>query len=222
MFSLVQTIFAEHGTLKVNEAEAIRYLGYGRNKPDEQAELLIDACRKELEGILSAKCCYMRVPVFFREETLDLGFGDIHSKALWKNLSGCSEAWLFAATIGLETDRLISRTGKISPAKSVVIDALASSAIENWCDTINTMLCEKEQCRPRFSPGYGDFAINNQKNLLMLLDASRKIGLTLTDTMLMAPSKSVTVVIGIGSKNTIEQNTLPCTVCDKKDCLYNK
>ena len=54
----------------------------------------------------------------------------------------------------------------------------------------------KELC-PRYSPGYGDFALENQKGIFNLLSPSKYTGLTLKDNMIMVPEKSVTAVIGI-------------------------
>ena len=47
------------------------------------------------------------------------------------------------------------------------------------------------------APGYGDFPLVEQRTLLGLLDASRKVGVSLTDALLMVPSKSVSAVIGV-------------------------
>lgn len=193
----VNTLFAGSGEIKADEREALRYLGYGRNTPDEKTLSLIAECKAELERVITAKCCYIRTGVFIKENALDIGFGEIQSEALSKNLAGCTGAFIFAATIGIGADRLILKYEKTSPSKAVVIDALASSAIEVWCDRINRQLCENLQSKPRFSPGYGDFDIKHQKDIMALLDTSRKIGLSLTDSMLMAPTKSVTAVIGI-------------------------
>ena len=52
--------------------------------------------------------------------------------------------------------------------------------------------------RPRFSPGYGDLKLEHQKDWFRLLDISRQIGIELTDSLLMVPTKSVTAIIGIG------------------------
>ena len=49
----------------------------------------------------------------------------------------------------------------------------------------------------RFSPGYGDWALEEQKILFPVLDCAHTIGLTLTESCMMAPVKSVTAVIAI-------------------------
>jgi len=193
----VNTLFADAGEIQADEREALRYLGYGKNLPDEKTKELIAECKAELEKVIAAKCCYVRKPVVLKENALDIGFGEIQSRALQKNLAGCPEVFIFAATIGIGADRLILKYEKTAPAKAVVVDALASSTIEVWCDHVNRLLCENKNSKPRFSPGYGDFDIRHQKDIMALLDTSRKIGLSLTDSMLMTPTKSVTAVIGI-------------------------
>ena len=217
MSFLVQTVNSPPGSIKSDIAETLRYLGYGKHAPDTDTAALIDECIKE-----SPRCCYIRVPVVISSDSVELGFGEIKSRSLCKNLGGCDEAWVFAATIGIEADRMIARYGKTSPSKSVIVDALASSAIECWCDEINRMLCIDLKCRPRFSPGYGDFDIGHQKSLMSLLDTAVKIGLTLTDSMLMLPTKSVTAVIGISKNEDMQNDCDICLSCDKKSCMYKK
>ena len=50
----------------------------------------------------------------------------------------------------------------------------------------------------RYSPGYGDLPLSVQPALLDALDAGRRLGVTLTESLLMVPMKSVTAVVGIG------------------------
>ena len=74
----------------------------------------------------------------------------------------------------------------------------------------------------RFSPGYGDYPIELQKDFLRILDAQRKIGLTVNDNFMLVPTKSVTAVLGL-SKNPIEQKKRGCAVCNMRDkCKYRR
>ena len=80
---------------------------------------------------------------------------------------------------------------------------------------------DKNYLRPRFSPGYGDFSILYQKDVLRMLDAPKKIGLTMTDGYMLTPTKSVTAIIGIS--NTKEPcHRKGCEECDKSDCVYRR
>jgi len=81
--------------------------------------------------------------------------------------------------------------------------------------------CEGWYLRPRFSPGYGDFDIRHQEKLLALLQADKKIGLTMTKSCMLTPTKSVTALIGI-SREQIPCHRQGCEVCEKADCLYRR
>ena len=98
--------------------------------------------------------------------------------------------------------------------------------MEEYCDQIHEKLekelrKEEKYLRPRFSPGYGDFSITYQKELLQVLDAAKKIGLTMTESYMLTPVKSVTAVIGI-SKTNEQCHRSGCESCDKTDCLYRR
>ena len=145
---------------------------------------------------------------------------DFKSENLEKNLKGCKEVVVFGATIGTGMDFLIGKYGKISPVKGLMFQAIGSERIESLCDELCKYLSEENGgLRPRFSPGYGDFTLDNQKNIFKLLDCSRKIGLTLNDSLLMSPTKSVTAVAGI-SKDCDEKSG--CEICLKTDCAYRR
>lgn len=64
-------------------------------------------------------------------------------------------------------------------------------------DDIRAELAPGESLVARYSPGYADFPLSAQRELLALLDAPRKVGVSLTDSLLMVPSKSVSAVIGV-------------------------
>ena len=105
---------------------------------------------------------------------------------------------IFAATVGFEIDRLIMKYTRLSPSHALMLSALGAERIEALC----VAFCEDIKkrhgvCRPRFSAGYGDLSIEVQREIFNLLTPQAKIGLTLTDSMLMSPTKSVTAFIGI-------------------------
>ena len=213
---------AQPGEVRTDRKEALRYLGYGKAIPDEVVLELMDSCEQELLAACQPRACWLPVPVSFPAPyTVDLGFGPVHSVTLSKHLTGCHSALLFAASLGIGADRLIARWSRLRPSRSAVLDALASAAIECWCDDVEVEITRNEakHCE-RFSPGYGDFALEHQKDFLRLLDMGRLLGVSLTDTLLMKPAKSVTAVIGLGaSARTCGHK---CMFCDKKNCIYRE
>ena len=172
----------------------------------DELDTLITSCIDELQDKLQYFICYKEYPIYFDTAKgvgyIDLGFTTTYSSDLSVNLSGCTHVIVFAATIGLQIDRLISKYSTISPSKGVIMHAIATERIETLANTFNNDITNEKHAlghitKPRFSPGYGDFNINNQKDIFEALNCSKNIGLSLKDNMLMTPSKSVTAIIGI-------------------------
>ncbi len=132
--------------------------------------------------------------------TLDLGFAVTGSESLRRHLAGCDGVILFAATAGMEMDRLILRAKALSPLHGLLMHGIGAAVIEEACDRLCGQLAKAfpdRALRPRFSPGYGDLPLAMQRDIFATLDCERRLGLTLTDTLLMQPSKSVTALVGL-------------------------
>ena len=178
--------------------EVLRYLGYTDGVCECETEELIELCYRELARAITPRAC------FTEGKIVRTGGGylsvcgiDLESRALEKNLSGCDRAAVFGATLGAGADRLIAKYSSLSPSKSVVIDAVASSLIEVYCDAVCEMIAYGREQNPRFSAGYGDLSIENQVKFSELLSMQKNIGVCLTDSLLMTPTKSVTAIVGI-------------------------
>ncbi|MDD6012059.1 MAG: vitamin B12 dependent-methionine synthase activation domain-containing protein [Oscillospiraceae bacterium] len=189
-----------------DKSEALRYMGYRSGADNEAFERLYEECLGEFMAAASYKAVARPAHINKDGELLDFGFCRIENGNLAKNLTGCRVCWLFAATAGAGIDRLIRRYSVLSPAKAMIIDCIASSAVEVWCDEVCRELAHSSgACKPRFSPGYGGVSLDYQKGILAFLDAGRKLGLTLTDSLLMTPKKSVTAFVGIKDQTGIEE-----------------
>ena len=94
-------------------------------------------------------------------------------------------------------DRLIAKYNRISPSKALIFQAIGAERAESLCDLFCDEMKEKYSTNPRYSPGYGDLPLDIQRDIFAVLDCPRKIGLTLNDSLLMSPSKSVTAIIGV-------------------------
>ena len=140
-------------------------------------------------------------------------------------LKDCDHVILMAATRGSSVERLIRRAQAVDMAGALILDACGSAAIENVCDNLCADLAAGFAPRyltDRFSPGYGDMPLSQQRELFAALDVTRRIGVTLTDSGLMLPQKSVTALIGVSDR---PQTLRPrgCAVCGLHDtCAYRK
>ncbi len=189
----------------VNVKEVLRYAG--ANKATNEVLKMVEDCLTEAVNCFTYKVCYGEFPITKNGVNLDLGFLKTNSKDLIKNLDGCDSVVLFAATVGTDIDRLISKYSRISPAKALIFQALGAERIENLCDRFNKeitdiKISENKFTKPRFSAGYGDFPLNMQKDILGVLNCSKNIGVTLNDSLTMSPTKSVTAIIGVGSEKS--------------------
>lgn len=207
--------------------EAIRYLGYGRNTADERTCTIIRNAFSEVENAAGPKCICR---IFDVEQTADnkmaIGNMIIASNSLSRNLKGCEKAVLFGATLGAGVDRLIRRTSLTDMSHAVIQQACAAALLEEYCDEQQLAIgreMEEEglHLRPRFSPGYGDFDIHYQEPIMRMLDCAKTIGLTMTDSYMMTPTKSVTAVIG-ASRIKERCPVAGCEACHKTDCEYRR
>lgn len=159
---------------------------------------IAEDCLTELNKAVLCRYAYCCLPITHpRGGVTDLGFGELSSRDLVKNLGSCQEAFLLAVTLGAGVDRLLLRLSRLSAARHFVTDALASALAEAACDRAEAIATQGIPCRPRYSPGYGDLSLGVQRPLLTTLDASRRCGITIGDTLIMSPSKSITAIIGI-------------------------
>ena len=123
------------------------------------------------------------------------------SRSIAKLLQGCEKATVFAVTIGPELGKLVSVCfRKRERAKGVIIDAIGSEVADEIADELNERLNVRAKksgwvLTRRFSPGYGDFSLSNQKVLFKVLNLN-KYGVKLSKSYIMKPEKSVTAILG--------------------------
>ena len=176
----------------VDHREVFRYAGGGLN--DETLFRVYEDSLNELLPRLTYKVVWEEYPVSYEGDLISLTFAKIRSDALQKNLCGSSRIVLFAATLGVAPDRMSQKYSQVSPIKSLFAESIGAERVEALCDTF----CKQfSGSRPRFSPGYGDLPLELQRDVIRVLDAGRKIGLTLNESLLMTPAKSVTAIVGI-------------------------
>lgn len=177
--------------MHADRKEVLRYLRMGNARPEATLSERIDAVEREVVAAARPLACSEIIPAD------ELGFA---SSDLRRILAGCDRACLLAATLGAGVDALLRRRAAASAVDALIAQAVATTLIESHLDDCEERLRRDTGARglaPRFSPGYGDLPLAAGRAILERLDATRKIGVALTDTLLMVPSKSVTAIIGI-------------------------
>ena len=189
----------ELGEIPFDEKEILRYAMLPSFAPKPE-ELPLQECLKAAKGAAQCRAVWRRYLLVRDGDTLDLGFAKTDSRDLKQHLEGCGEILLFACTAGAEMDRRIARAKLLSPAKGLLMHAIGAQQVEGGCDLLCRRLAEQfpdRQLTDRFSPGYGDLTLEIQRDVMAALDCGRTVGITLTDSLLMTPSKSVTAIIGM-------------------------
>lgn len=214
--------------MTVDRAEVLRYLRMGHVQPDAVLAARLDAVEREVLAAARPASYWQLVPVVDRGDgTYAVGPLVLQSSKLWEQLAGCRHAFLFCATLGAGVDAYLRTCGHRSAADLVMAQAVATALIESYCDACEErMRAEPAVCgealRLRFAPGYGDLPLDVQRPLLAALDATRRAGITLLDTLLMVPSKSVSAILGAGPSRDGTPARHDCRLCGKKDCAFRK
>lgn len=180
--------------------EIARYMRMGRKMPDGALADRMLRLRDEALGTIRPAHVWRRFPIsdgaiVSGNVTLEI------SGTLTRHIGDCRSAYLVCGTIGAGFDAFQRRVSVKSGTDALIAQAIGAALIERFMDDtedrIRAELSAAESLIPRYSPGYGTFPLAAQRTLLSLLDAPRKVGVSLTDTLLMVPSKSVSAIIGV-------------------------
>lgn len=181
--------------------EALRYLGVPAPAPEE--------LRKQAERVSRKLCSALRPRWVWRMFPLaqtEAGFAlsgagvALTGDTARIMLGQCHSAALVACTLGAEFDALLRLEQARDMSGAVVLDALGSAYVEAGCNEAEQEIAARLPGRfltDRFSPGYGDLPLALQSALCALLDTPRRLGVTVGESFLMNPCKSVTAVLGI-------------------------
>ena len=205
---------------KIDVNETRRYAGLSRAKNFSE-QSIIDACDEallllEVRGIW--KIYDYDAENFIVKSTPNF---KLVGKSITRHLADCEKVICMAVTVGEEIEREVTR--KFSAGnyvESVLLDAAATAAVEQAADSLEKavapqFLKEGFKFKSRFSPGYGDWALDNQKNFFDITGAS-EIGMSLSSALMLMPRKSVTAIIGLTKNKSAAVKS--CATCYKINC----
>ncbi len=127
---------------------------------------------------------------------------EFYSENLAEILNGSISILAIATTLGSGVDELADRFGGEGRLTAqTIVDAAGSAAIERMTAALQAELAGSYwdngfTLTRRYSPGYGDFNLDYQPQVLEL-SGGYEIGITLTENNMMLPLKSVTALIGL-------------------------
>ena len=221
--------------LKVDRQASLRYLGYTQQTLDQtlidRLEKLACQCENELEPtfiwrivpIDQAKSQWNEDDprVVLKHTELQLPGKDITH-----HLEGATFVALMACTLGMKSERELRLLSSTNALDALVWGSCANALIEATAeeaqkDIANEVTTNGLYARMRFSPGYGDLPLSVQPLFLKTIQAQRNLGLTLNESNLLIPTKSITAIVGIFDKQVASRQAKPCHTCLAHDyCSY--
>ncbi|MCI8478450.1 MAG: methionine synthase [Oscillospiraceae bacterium] len=190
--------------MKLNIEEALRYLGVGKPIPEKLRRQAVQMAER-LTAALRPKYLYRVFPLCHEADRISLPGTQLvlTGETARRMLAQCDAAILLACTLGAEFDALLRTEQARDMAQAVLLDACGSAWVEAGCDAAEEELAARIPDRyrtDRFSPGYGDLPLALQPAFCAALDTGRRLGLYVTESLLLNPAKSVTAIIGLSGQ----------------------
>lgn len=185
--------------------DALRYMKVPpEGRSDELVRTVVEAFGR-LEGFVTPRCTWGRFHVVHFDGGIELEGAYLYSNDIARLTARSDECVLIAATLGHETDRQITIAQNRNMLDGIALDACASVRIDAFIDQfikseIAPGLRKGERMTSRFSPGYGDLNMSVTEDIITILNATKRIGLSVTRSMMMSPIKSVTAIVGLFEK----------------------
>lgn len=209
----------------VEKQELARLLGDGRRSPKFSSSVSskVQTWEKRFERLMEPR-------LFYRVHSLENdGRGLVRlsqdvsfcSRKLAKSLQDSEKVICFIGSIGSAVDREITRLFRANRlSEAYILDAMGSVAVESMVEQFQQEVehrykNEDKSTTLRFSPGYCDWPVTEQKKLFQLFP-SKDIDVELSDSCLMKPRKSISGVFGITPRKSSPYN--PCLDCRRRDC----
>ena len=200
----------------IDRRQVLLYLGYRGIGLTEQLEGDIADCTRRMLEIARPRCVWRIFPWDPEAPLAGTDFTPA-GQDIRDLLRESRQVILFAATLGVEAERLIRVTERRDMGRALILDCCGSAAIENVCDNLCRDLANQYGFTTnRFSPGYGDFPFAQQPEFCRVLNVERTIGVTLTPGGLMVPQKSVTALLGVADRPQPRRNP-GCGGCARFD-----
>jgi len=217
--------------INIDKAQVLRYLGYKNTKDQNMSSMIekkVDIAIREASVLAVPQINYdffnfvldaKNKKIIFKEELYFSG------EYIFKNLEKAEEIVIAILTLG---DKIEKKSAELFSQgeylRGMIYDAVGSAALKDLNSSFFKKLCakagnEKRRVSRGFSPGSGDWSIEEQATIFKLLNAE-SIGVSLKESMMMAPVKSISVVYGLGKDLAMPDAEHDCANCNLADCQF--
>jgi hypothetical protein len=142
-----------------------------------------------------------------------------------KILKGSDAASIFIYTLGEKIDDLIKKEQDCGDTLgTIIMDAITTSMLGVAGEYFGSIIKEGNMIKKgysatcTYSPGQYKWTIEEQKEIFNMVDGA-KIGVSLNDSFLMVPFKSVSGIYGFGPENKINKTRVACDLCPRENCI---
>ena len=216
-----------HGTLfAVDEKEMLHYAGIPRK--ENFPETAVREAAAEARALASPRGIWELFP--YEPETGVLGDGEnafpLRGTAIRNHLRNSFTVAALAVTVGNAIEETSDACFQENQyVRGLLLDAAATALTEQLADELEAYIKTQAQKRGanttwRFSPGYGDWPIEDQARFCQLLE-TETIDLSVTDHFMLNPRKSVTAVIGL-TPCAKKPAGAACQNCSLRSCAFRE
>ena len=208
----------------ISSQQILQNIGYAiDSEPPARIVSLVEEYLEHSQHLIDAVYSYTVRDVILADESLVVieDMVTFRSKVIARLLGSCQKVVIFALTIGEHLEEMAGRLAEDGLIlQAMVLDSIGSVTTEKLADFVGDSIGEIAQAQGlyssrRFSPGYCDWPVDEQKMLFQSMDG-HSAGITLTDGCLMLPRKSISGIIGLGDRTVADYN--PCQSCPNHDC----
>lgn len=227
LFENVETVFISPSSLTISKEKIAFLIGYPDNKIPEYFNESVEEVIKNVTQLCNIKAGYNILDIESKGKDFIVVSGETFKvdKIIASQLKDSEKMAIFLCTIGEEMEKLAANLFSTGEAiEGHFVDTVASVAVEECADILHNYITFTVSKRGfnttnRYSPGYCGWAVSEQQKLFSLLPPNF-CGVTLTDSSLMKPKKSISGIIGIG-KN-VKREPYFCAKCYNKNCIYHR
>lgn len=213
----------------IEKRELIRFLGNGNNKVvSAAADRHVNKINGKIKKLVEPEVNYQ----IHQIKNIKKNRIDINEKTLLKSfklaraLRDADFVCCYIATIGSEIEEEVDDLmNQKRFSEAFVLDSMGSVAVESTLEQFHSQMKDNYKARKMaitqcYSPGYCDWTIKEQKKIFQMFDDDINLNVSLSDSYMMSPCKSISGTFGIlpHDKHKSVKNYNPCSECKKTNC----
>ena len=220
--------YIDKSRIKANPEDIIRLLGGQEGSGDAHASALVEQYMEVCSQIMTPLAGYVMTEALETDSPEEIATAGLsfHCGKIVRNMLRHSHTYaFFLVTVGPEPEELArDLLAKGDFLDGYITDLLASALVDSVADAVHEeirkeALAKSVKVTNRYSPGYCTWEVSEQQKLFSLFP-ERSFGISLSESSLMSPVKSISGIVGLGPR--VKFNDYTCEICPMKTCQFRK